>query len=102
MILKRIIIWKKENNEVDKTLKEINDLIKPIEKENNENVEIIEPNKENVPKTDPFWKFVDMNLLYVDFSELKTINSKTIGWIEVKGTNVNLPYVQANDNEYFE
>ena len=96
-----IIIWKKENNEVDKTLKEINALIKPIEKENNENVEIIEPNKENVPKTDPFWQFVDMNLLYVDFSELKTINSKTIGWIEVKGTNVNMPFVHTNNNSYY-
>ena len=94
-----ILVWKKENDETDKLLKQLSDVTNPIEKENNELVEIV--NDEDIPQTDPFWQFKDMNLLYVDFNELKTINSKTVGWIEVKGTNVNMPYVQNSDNKYY-
>ena len=32
------------------------------------------------------------------FSELKKINSDTVGWIELFGTNINYPVVQGNDN----
>lgn len=96
-----ILIWKKENDEVDKTLSDIAEIVKPIEKENTEQVEFIEPIDDTIPETDPFWQFKEMNLLYVDFSELKTINPKTVGWIEVKGTNVNLPYVQTTDNKFY-
>ena len=42
-----------------------------------------------------------MNLLNVDFTELKNINSNTKGWIQVNGTNINYPFVQANDNNYY-
>ena len=76
------------------------DIAKPIEKENHELVEHVE-DKKDITKTDQFWQFKDMNLLYVDFNELKNINSKTVGWIEVKGTNVNMPYVQTNNNSYY-
>lgn len=99
--LYNIIVWKKENDEVDNTLKEINDIVKPKEVEDDSKVEYIEPEDDTVPNTDPFWQFKEMNLLYVDFSELKTINPKTVGWIEVKGTNVNLPYVHYSNNSYY-
>jgi len=36
-----------------------------------------------------------------DFDELYKINSSTIGWIRVENTNVNYPFVQANDNFYY-
>ena len=32
------------------------------------------------------------------FSELKEINSDTVGWIELFGTNINYPVVQGNNN----
>ena len=99
--LYHILVWNKENKEIDETIEIINEVVKPVEQEDDSNVEFVEPVDDTVPKNDPFWQFVDMNLLYVDFSELKTINSKTVGWIEVKGTNVNLPYVQTKDNSYY-
>ena len=95
----KILTWKKENEEIDKILEKIIDVTKPIEKEDTKQVEYIE--KGEIPKTDPFWQFKDMNLLHVDFQELKNINSKTVGWIEVKGTNVNMPYVQTSNNSYY-
>jgi len=42
-----------------------------------------------------------MNLINVDFNELKKLNSETVGWIQVNGTNINYPFVQANDNKYY-
>ena len=37
----------------------------------------------------------------VDFDELKKINSNTIGWLKVKGTDVEYPVVQAKDNSFY-
>ena len=42
-----------------------------------------------------------MNLLEVDFNELLRKNPDTVGWIEVKGTNINYPIVQTTDNSYY-
>lgn len=95
-----IITWQKENNETDDLLKHLADISNPIEKKDGELVEIVEQD-DTVPPENPFWQFAEMDLLYIDFSELKETNPKTVGWIEVKGTNVNLPYVQTNDNKYY-
>ena len=42
-----------------------------------------------------------MSLLEVNFNELLTKNSDTVGWIQVKGTNINYPIVQTTDNSYY-
>lgn len=42
-----------------------------------------------------------MNMLNVDFSELKKINNNVKGWIKVNGTNINYPFVQSNNNKYY-
>ena len=42
-----------------------------------------------------------MNLINVDFNKLKNINDQTKGWIQVNGTNINYPFVQADNNEYY-
>lgn len=46
-------------------------------------------------------KYGSMNMLEVNFDNLKNINSDTVGWIKVNGTNINYPFVKANDNEYY-
>lgn len=42
-----------------------------------------------------------MNLIDVDFNSLKSLNSDTVGWLKVNGTNINYPFVQSDDNEYY-
>lgn len=42
-----------------------------------------------------------MSLINVDFEELKGINSDTLGWIQVNGTNINYPFVQTSDNKFY-
>lgn len=37
----------------------------------------------------------------VNFESLKNINSDTIGWLEVPGTNINYSVVHTNNNDYY-
>lgn len=98
--LYHIIVWKKENNEIDETLDKISNLVDINEQEDG-NAEYIEPNDDTVSSDNPFWQYIKMSLLSVNFGELKNVNPKVVGWIEVKGTNVNMPFVQTSNNTYY-
>lgn len=37
----------------------------------------------------------------IDWDYLKSINENIIGWIEIKGTNINYPILKDNDNLYY-
>lgn len=61
-------------------------------------------NEETVTTTtlpSDYFTYRDMNMLEVNFDNLKTINSDTKGWIKVEGTKINYPFVQSSDNEYY-
>ncbi|MDD4187835.1 MAG: class B sortase [Bacilli bacterium] len=92
-----IIKWKIDSNII---VKQINDLKNTEIKEtlDDDNTELINPdeNKEN-----PYWDYIKMNLMSVNFADLKTINSDVVGWIKVNGTNINYPFVQTNNNDYY-
>lgn len=98
-----IIKWKLDSNKTDKQIKEIQDFIEieeVIEEDIIEEIEIIEQ-VEEIPQSNPYWDYIEMNLINVSFNELKKTNSNTKGWIEVNGTNINYPFVQAKDNKYY-
>ena len=66
------------------------------------------PIKEIVPKeeevkmvSDDYFKYLNVSMLDVDFEDLKKQNVDTKGWLKVNGTNVNYPFVKAEDNEYY-
>ena len=97
-----IIRWNLESNETEEQIKEIHDIIEVeevIETEDDE-IEVIEQ-EEDIPQSSPYWDYINMNLINIDFSELKSINSDTKGWIQVNGTNINYPFVQTKDNDYY-
>ncbi len=91
-------LTKYSNETIDK-IEEINNIVEVIETESNENVEIIK--QEEKPKKNIYWDYIKLNMINVDFSELKKINKSVRGWIQVKGTNVNYPFVQANNNDFY-
>ena len=100
----KIIDWVKDSSSSEKVITEIQEETEIIETETTEETEIIEiPEEEEkeIPKTSPYWTYIEMNLIDVDFTELKEKNSDTAGWIQVNGTNINYPYVQTTDNEYY-
>ena len=93
-----IFKWLKDSNNTKKQINNIQDIIK-IEETNND-AEIIEQTEE-IPEFNPYWDYIKMNLINVDFNELKNINNDTKGWIKVNGTNINYPFVQTNNNDYY-
>lgn len=82
------VIDNKTNNDIIKKIEDIVE-IKEITSEDTTN----EPNM--------YYDYMKVNLIDVDFKELKEINKQTKGWIQVTGTNINYPYVQGKDNEYY-
>ena len=92
--------WKVDNDKTKKQLNELEEKVEVVEKQDDENTKIIEQ-KEEIPKSNPYWDYIYMPLIDVDFSELKQLNSDTVGWIKVEGTIINYPFVQSNDNNYY-
>ena len=96
----KIIGWNKDNDNTSKQIEIVQDKAKIEEVEDDDNTKIIEqPIK--VPKANPYWDYIKMNMINVDFTELKKINNDVKGWIQVNGTNINYPFVQASDNKYY-
>lgn len=90
--------WFMSNKDIDKQIEVINQNVEVREQENEEKVELVNP---QVNKADPYWDFIKEKLINVDFNKLKAINSDVVGWIQVGGTNINYPIVQASDNQYY-
>lgn len=89
-----------DTNKTNDEIKEIEDVVNIEETKDSENTEIIEQ-KEEIPKENPYWDYIKMNLINVNFDELLKINNETKGWIQVNGTNINYPFVQTNNNDYY-
>ncbi len=96
-----IFKWKKDSKKIEKQINDINKIveIKEVIETEDKKIEIIE--QEEVPAENPYWDYIKLNLINVDFNELKNMNSDTKGWIQVMGTNINYPFVQSKDNEYY-
>lgn len=95
----KIINWFIDNKKTNDNIKKINEIVDIKDTEDNENTEIIE--QKDIDKENPYYDFIKMNLIDVDFKELKKKNKDTVGWIQVKGTNINYPFVQSSDNKYY-
>lgn len=93
-----LINWINDNNKNKKIIKEINDDVKVEEIIDPENTELI---NEDEKKESDYWYYVKQSLISVDINTLKNKNSDTLGWISVNNTNVNYPFVQTSDNEYY-
>ena len=93
----KIFIWNKDNNKIDEITKDI-DTKKIVKETQTETAENINPPED---KSDDYWDYIKMDMMSVDFNELKKKNSDTVGFIKVNGTNVNYPIVQSNNNSYY-
>jgi len=52
-------------------------------------------------EANPYWDFISIPYINVNLDNLKTENPDTVGWIKVNNTNINYPFVQTTDNEYY-
>ncbi|MDD4387517.1 MAG: class B sortase [Clostridia bacterium] len=95
-----IVKWTIDKSNTKDQVEKIEEVVKVEEIPDTDNTEIVEQ-VEEPPKSNPYWDYIKMNMIYVDFSKLKLINNNVKGWIQVNGTNINYPFVQANDNKYY-
>lgn len=94
---------KKDDESLDKNIESINNVIEDIDnsydyEETDVEEEPIEvPDVPDVPvKNNPYTtKYENI------YQKLLELNSDTVGWLEVKNTNVNYPVVKSNDNDYY-
>lgn len=95
-----IVKWKIDSNKTNDEITNIQGNVDVEEVQDTENTEIIEP-VEEVPKENPYWDYINMNMINVNFSDLKRTNPNVVGWLKVNGTNINYPFVQGSDNKYY-
>ena len=97
----KVLAWKMDSDNTYAQIEMINDNVVIEEVEDTEATEIVNPPEEEENSANPYWDYIKMNLINVDFTNLLSINSDTKGWIQVNGTNINYPFVQTIDNEYY-
>ena len=102
ILLVILLNWYLENKKTNDMVEIINEVadVKEIEAAK---PTTSENNQENVTTTtvSDYYRYANMNMIEVDFENLISINEDTKGWIKVEGTNINYPFVQANDNDYY-
>lgn len=93
----KIFGWFKDNKNTTDIEEELSN-IEITEVIDNENTEIVnEPEDE----FDPYWDYIKIPLMSVDFNELEEKNKNTVGWIFVNNTNINYPVLQGKNNSYY-
>ena len=95
-----IIKCKLDSNKTNEEINTIQENTNIEEVQDNKGTEIIKQ-AEKIPKGNPYWDYIKMNMIDVNFDNLKKINSDVVGWIKVNGTNINYPFVQSKDNKYY-
>lgn len=94
--LKNILNWEKDNQEIKKIETNIEEEIE---------IEIIEEEGEiiNPPKVkeSDYWLYIKVPFQNVDLEALKEKNNDTVGFINIKNTNINYPIVQTTNNDYY-
>lgn len=94
----KLLFWNNDNKDTDKVIDDINEDTKVEEVKDDENTEIINKDED---KVSDYWYYVSFPLINVDIAKLKEKNSDTVGWISVNNTNINYPFVQYKDNDYY-
>lgn len=94
-----LVNWKLENDKTDDMVESIYEVaeVKEITTTSSNSTEAVKKSK----KLSDYEKYGNMNMLDVNFENLKNINSDTVGWIKVEGTKINYPFVKTDNNEYY-
>ena len=95
-----IVKWKQDGDKIYEIIDDINEVTDVEEVTESENVETVDPPVE-LEEDNPYWAYIKMSLINVDFNDLKAVNQETVGWIQVNGTNINYPFVQTTDNKFY-
>lgn len=88
-------MWLIDNNNTNDIIKKVAETYEINEKSYDNEIIINEDEK------DIYFDYMNLKFIDVDINKLKTFNPDTIGFIKVMGTNINYPFVQNTDNDYY-
>lgn len=71
----RIYLWYRDSSNLEQEINKISDIINVQEINDTENVTVV---KSDEDKENPYWDYIKMNLIDVDFSELEKTNSDIV------------------------
>lgn len=91
----KVIMWIIDNNNTNDIIKKVANTYE-INEKNYDNEVIINENEKDI-----YFDYMKLKFIDVDINKLKTFNPDTIGFIKVMGTNINYPFVQTIDNDYY-
>lgn len=91
----KVIIWIIDNNNTNDIIKKVANTYE-INEKSYDNEVIINENEKDI-----YFDYMKLKFIDVDINKLKTFNPDTIGFIKVMGTNINYPFVQTIDNDYY-
>lgn len=91
----KVIMWIIDNNNTNDIIKKVANTYE-INEKSYDNEVIINKNEKDI-----YFDYMKLKFIDVDINKLKTFNPDTIGFIKVMGTNINYPFVQSTDNDYY-
>lgn len=91
----KVIMWIIDNNNTNDIIKKVANTYE-INEKSYDNEVIINENEKDI-----YFDYMKLKFIDVDINKLKTFNPDTIGFIKVMGTNINYPFVQTIDNDYY-
>ncbi|MBR3257001.1 class B sortase [Candidatus Saccharibacteria bacterium] len=95
----KLLEYKLESEKTEKILENITEIAELSESEEDSENETCEI--EGHPCDDQYWKYLKTPFLSANISALKQENPDTVGWLQVLGTNINYPFVQAYNNDFY-
>ncbi len=95
----KIVEWLIDSNKTKEQTVAIEEAGDVTEVDDDDNTEIIKQTED--ARTGMYWQYLKTKLIDVDFAELKKQNSDTVGWVQVGGTNINYPFVQTTNNDFY-
>ena len=101
MCAQGIYEWYAANHEVAKMTEEIRDILVIEEKEDTDSTIYVDQNIPEGEVISDYFAYWKVPFLSVDFTNLLAKNKDTVAFINVEGTNINYPVVQADDNDYY-
>ena len=94
----KIIEWKMDSDKTAEQTNIIEDAADVVEEDDSADTERIATDE---PPDTPYWNYIKMKLIDVDFTELRKINNEVSGWVQVGGTNINYPFAKTSNNDFY-
>lgn len=86
--------------DIEKIVEKIHDEVEVKNTVDNDQIKTFKQSPK-LSKFDIYWDYVKLGLIDVDMADLKKMNSDTIGYMEIKGSNFSYPIVQSNIDGYY-